>query len=165
MRRIAYPYGRYLIEDLDVSFVGPKLKGFVTGLGLPVVKFDTQNEGDGTLIIAVNKTVKQFLKQEKPPGHLEMLFRGVGNIPSIRELNGDSQRVGLEFFLWPVEEGSILEVFVFPYLELLNRKEVFGVTQTKEEEITDWALCEQLWELVLPKVIAEFDATPLHERR
>jgi len=166
MRRIAYPYGKYLIKQLKIEFVGPKLKEYVEGLGFPVVKYDTRNEKNGTLIIAVNKRIKELMKQKKPPGHVELVLRGfLTDLPPLREMSIESQRIGIELYLWPVEEGTLLEIFVLPYLEYLNRKEIYGITQSKEEEITDWSLCEMIWAHLVPKIEAEFDAERLHQRR
>ena len=125
MRRIAYPYGKYLIKQLKIEFVGPKLKEYVEGLGFPVVKYDTRNEKNGTLIIAVNKRIKELMKQKKPPGHVELVLRGfLTDLPPLREMSIESQRIGIELYLWPVEEGTLLEIFVLPYLEYLNRKKI-----------------------------------------
>ena len=166
MRRIAYPYGRYLIRQLKIEFVGPKLKEFVESLGFPVVRYETRNEKNGTLIIAVNKKIKEFMKQKKPPGHVELVLRGfLIDPPPLREMSIESQRIGIELYLWPVEEGTLLEIFVLPYLEHLNKREIYGITQSRKEEITDWSLCEQIWAFVVPKIEAEFDAEPLHQRR
>jgi len=166
MRRIAYPYGRYLIRSLNVDFLGPKLKEFVESLDFPVIRYDTENEKNGTLVIAVNKKIKEFLRQKKPPGHVELVMRGfLVDLPPARELNQGSQRIGIELYLWPVEEGSLLEIFVLPYMEFFNKSEIYGLTQSREEEITDWTLCEQTWEEVVPKIEREFDTEPLHVRR
>ena len=50
MRRHAYPYGRYLLEDKKVTDLGPKLKDFIEKLSFPIVKYDEKNEGNGKII-------------------------------------------------------------------------------------------------------------------
>lgn len=165
MRRRAYPYGRYLLADREIQDLGPEMKDHVESLGFPVVKYDPENEGRGTLIVAVNKTVKEFLKQKKPAGRLRMILSGFSvDTPSFRETDIGSQRVGVELYLWPVEEGTLLELFVIPYMKLLNRPEIYGITESKEEEITDWYLCELVWENLVPKMETEFDMESVHRR-
>jgi hypothetical protein len=79
-------------------------------------------------------------------------------------MDPESQRVGIELYLWPVDEGILLEMFVLPYMEHLNKTEIYGLTETEEEEITDWFLCEQVWENIEPKIVAMFKADPVHRR-
>ena len=81
-----------------------------------------------------------------------------------RDMDVESQRAGIEVYLWPVDEGALLEIFILPYMEHLNRPEIIHVTETREEEITDWFLCEQIWEHIEPKLTAKFDAEPIHRR-
>jgi len=165
MRRRAYPYGRYLIRGERVEKLGPKFKTFVKDIGFHISKYDTSNEGEGTLIIAVNKTVMELLRQKKPPGKLKMILSTFSfTIPSMKELDEESQRVGMELYLWPVEEGTLLEVFILPYMELLDRPEIFGLTESKEEEITEWYLCEHTWEHMIPLMKEQFDMEEVHRR-
>jgi hypothetical protein len=113
----------------------------------------------------VNKKVGELLRQDKPPGHLNTILGGLTfDIPSFRDLDAESQRVGIELYLWPIEEGTLMELFILPYMEHMDKPEKYRVTQTEEEEITDWYLCEQTWEEIEPKIVAEFDATPVHRR-
>ena len=165
MRRVAYPYGRYMLKGKQVVDMGPELKDFVERLGFSIVKYDKENEGRGTLIIAVNKKIIELLKQKKPPGHLLTIIGGLTfDIPSYRDMDVESQRVGIELYLWPIEDGTLMELFVLPYMEHLDKPEKYHVTQTEEEEITDWFLCEQIWEEIEPKIVAEFQAEPVHRR-
>ncbi len=165
MRRRAYPYERYLIKGEKVEATGPKLKVFLKDLGFPVIKYDTKNEGKGTLIIAVNKKIKDLSLQKKPSGRLEMILRGFQiDIPSFRETDLESQRVGIELYLWPIDNRTLLEIFILPYNEHFNRPEIYGLTQSHTEEITDWYLCEQIWEHIIPKLESEFDLKPVHTR-
>ncbi len=165
MRRHAYPFGRYLVRDRKVGELSPRLKKFVDGLGFPVVKYDTKNEDKGALIIAVNKKRSDFFRQRKPPGRIEMILSGFSpDTPSFREMDIESQRVGIELYLWPIKEGILLEIFVIPYMELLNRPEIYGLTESREEELTDWYLCEHTWEDVIPRIENEFDLEPVHRR-
>jgi hypothetical protein len=163
MRRRGYPYGRYLIKDKKVSDIGPQMGNYLESLGFNVVKYDKKNEGKGTLLIAVNKKVMDLIKQKKPSGYLEMLLSGL-TIPSQRVYYAESQRVGIEAYLWPIEEGVLLELFVLPYMEHMDKFEIFGLTESKEEEITDWFLCEQVWETLEPKILNEFSAELVHRR-
>jgi hypothetical protein len=163
MRRRAYPYGRFLIKDKSVSEVGPKLRDFVEGLACSIIKYDENNEDRGILIIAVNKKIRELMKQKKPSGHLTMILSGFA-IPSFRETDYESQRAGIELYLWPIEEGVLMEIFVLPYMEHLNKYEMFGFTESEAEEIADWYLCEQIWENVVPKILDEFDAELVHRR-
>jgi len=169
MRRLAYPYGRYLIKDQEVSKLGPKLKSFIERAGFSIIKYDEKNEGSGTVVIAVNKKVGELMKQKKPPGQLDVVYRAfmsgfTAKMPNEREVDVKSQRVGIELYLWPIAEGTLLEIFVIPYMEHLNRPEIPTITQSKEEEITDWYLCEQTWESFVPKIEAEFDTELVHRR-
>jgi hypothetical protein len=169
MRRRAYPYGRYLIRDRTVTDLGSELKFFMEKAGYSIAKQDEENEGTGTLIVAVNKSVTELFMQKKPPGHLEMIARGLLagftiDISSMRDMDDTSQRIGMELYLWPVEEGVLLEMFVLPYMEHLNRSEIFGITESREEEITDWYLCERTWELLEPEIVGYFKAEPVHRR-
>lgn len=169
MRRLAYPYGRFLIKEQTVSKLGRKLKGYTENSGYSIIKYDEKNEERGTVIIAVNKRVGELRKQKKPPGQLDVVYRAfmsgfTAKMPNERETDVESQRVGIELYLWPVDEGTLLEIFMIPYMEHLNRPEIHAITQSKEEEITDWYLCEQTWEEFVPKIEAEFDAELVHRR-
>jgi hypothetical protein len=163
MRRRAYPYGRYLIPEAKVEDMGPKLRDFVEGLGFPIVKYDEGNEGNGTLIIGVNKSILEFMRQKKPSGFLTVLFSGF-SVKSLRDTDIESQRVGVELYLWPISEGILLELFVLPYMEHMNRFEVHHLTESDEEEITDWYLCEHVWEEIEPKITSQFAASQVHRR-
>ncbi|MFW6142297.1 MAG: hypothetical protein ACOC53_07040 [Candidatus Saliniplasma sp.] len=165
MRRRAYPYGRYMIRDRSVEELGPELKSFIKDIGFYISKYDTSNEGDGVLIVSVNKTVRELLKQKKPPGKLKMILSTFSfTIPSMKDLDEESQRVGMELYLWPVEDGTLLEVFILPYMEHLDRPEIFGLTESEEEEITEWYLCEHTWEHVIPMMKEQFDMEKVHRR-
>lgn len=169
MRRRAYPYGRYFLKDENVAEIGPKLKAFLEELEFSVVKYDIKNEGVGELIIAVNKKIGELFKQQKPPGHLQTVMSGLLSgfsidIPALRDMDVESQRAGIELYLWPIDEGTLLEIFVLPYMEHLDRPEIFGITETLDEEITDWYLCERIWELIEPKIVKKFDAESVHRR-
>jgi hypothetical protein len=163
MRRRGYPYGRYLIKDKPISDIGPQMGTYLESLDFKIVKHDPNNEGRGTLIIAVNKKVTELIKQKKPSGYLEMILSGF-TIPSQRVYDAESQRVGIEAYLWPVDEGVLLELFVLPYMEHMDRFEIFGLTESEDEEITDWFLCEQVWESIEPKIQKEFSAEPVQRR-
>jgi hypothetical protein len=165
MRRRAYPYGRYLIKGKKVDILGSKLKTYMETLEFPIIKYDTKNEDKGTLIIAVNKKIKDFIMQKKPSGRIEMILSGFQfDVPSLRETDVESQRVGIELYLWPIDKGTLLEIFVLPYIEHFNRPEIYGLTQSQVEEITDWYLCEQIWEHIIPQIESEFDMEPVHRR-
>lgn len=163
MRRLAYPYGRYLLKDNKVTDIGPKLRDYTQELGFSLVKYDDKNESLGTLIIGVNKKIGELIKQKKPPAHLLEVLSGF-NVPSFRDMDPESQRVGIELYLWPADEGVLMEMFVLPYMEHLDKREIYGITETEEEEITDWFLCEQTWEHIEPKIVDKFDAKPVHRR-
>ena len=169
MRRRAYPYGRYLLKDKKVTDLGSKLKDFIDKLGFSIIKYDEKNEGVGTLIIGVNKKIVDLIKQKKPTGHLQEIFYESLSLFSIdivswRDLDEESQRIGIEIYLWPSDKGVLMEMFVLPYMEHLNKPEIFNITETNEEEITDWFLCEQTWEQIEPKVVANFNAEPVIRR-
>ena len=162
MRRYAYPYGRYLIKDKKIEVFGGELKKFVEELGFPIIKYDTKNEENGILIIAVNKRVKELMRQKKPPGHLQMVLRELPfDMPSFREIDKNSQRVGIELYLWQIDEGTVLEIFVLPYMEHFNKKEIFGITETKKEQITDWVLCQQTWDYLEEKINEKLGIKPI----
>ncbi len=165
MRRRAYPYGRYLIKERGVKGLGSEFKSFIQEEGFHISKYDTSNEGDGTLIIAVNKTVREILRQKKPPGRLKLILSTFSlKVPSLKDLDEESQRVGLELYLWPVEEGTLVEAFILPYMKLLDRPEIFGLTESEEEEITEWYLCEHIWENLIPRMKEKFDMEKVHRR-
>jgi hypothetical protein len=169
MRRRAYPYGRYLIKDKEISDLGLKLKDFVEKLGFSIVKYDEKNEGAGTFIICVNKKIGDLFKQKKPFGHFQEIIYELSSlfsidITSFRYTDEKSQRIGIEIYLWPIDKGILMEMFVLPYMEYLNKTEIYGITETGEEEITDWFLCEQIWEHVEPKIVDNFNAEPVHMR-
>ena len=46
---------------------------------------------------------------------------------------------------------------------MFDKKEIYGITESKEEEITDWYLCEQIWEDLVPKLEAEFELKAIHK--
>ena len=165
MRRRAYPYGRYLVKDKTVKELGPRFKKLIKSYGFPCIKYDTRNEGKGTLIVAVNKRIGKLLGEHHPPGRIQMILSGFSiDTASFRETDMDSQRVGIEIYLWPVDEGTLLELFILPYMEMLNRPEIYGITESKEEEITDWYLCERTWDYIFPKLEGEFDLELVHRR-
>ena len=93
-----------------------------------------------------------------------ILSRSQGKMQSFREMDLDSQRVGIEIYLWPMEDEILLEIFILPYMERLNRPEIYGITQTKEEEITDWYLCEQIWDEIIPRIEGKFDLESIKKR-
>ena len=163
MRRRAYPYGRYMILAQKLDELGPKLRDYVENLGFPIVKYDEKNEGKGILIIGVNKKVMDLITQKKPSGFLTALFTGF-SVPSLRDTDVESQRVGVEVYLWPVSEGILMELFVLPYMEHMNKYEMFRITESEEEEITDWYLCEHVWEEIEPKIVSQFSAKSVHRR-
>lgn len=169
MRRLAYPYGRYLIKNNKVDEIAQRLKGFIEELDFSIIKYDDKNEGNGTVVIAVNKKISDLIKQEKPPGHLNTILSGLfsgftSEMPSLRDTDLESQRVGIEVYLWPIDEGTLMELFILPYMEHLNKPEIYLLTETKEEEITDWYLCERTWENIEPKIVDKFNAEPAHRR-
>lgn len=154
-----------MVRDKDIGVLGHELKNHVNQLGFHISKFDEENEGEGTLIVAVNKTITEMLRKKKAPGKLKMILSAFSlNVPSLRNLDEESQRVGMELYLWPVSEGVLLEAFVLPYMEYLNRPEIFGLTETKDEEITEWYLCEHTWENVMPEMTDKFDMEQVHRR-
>jgi hypothetical protein len=165
MRRVAYPYGRYLLKEKNVTDVGPQVKESLETLGFSIVKYDEENEKRGTLVVAVNKKIIDLLIQKKPPGHLLTIIGGLTfDIPSFRDMDVESQRVGVELYLWPIDEGTLMELFILPYMEHFDKPEKYHVTQTEAEEITDWFLCEQIWEEIEPKLVAELQAELVHRR-
>jgi len=165
MRRRAYPYGRYLIRDREVDELGPEFKEFIESYGFHVSKYDRENEGEGTVIIAENKTIMELLRKKKPPGKLKMILSTFSfAVPSFKNMDEESQRIGVEIYLWPIDEGTLLEVFILPYMEHLNRPEIFGLTETEDEEITEWYLCEQTWEHLIPEMNETFEMERVHRR-
>lgn len=169
MRRRAYPFGRYLIKDKKVGDLGLKLKDFIEKLDFSIIEYNEKNEKVGTLIIGVNKTIVDLMKQKKPSGHLQEIFSEVSSLfyfdmVSLRDVDEGSQRMGLEIYLWPIKKGTLMEMFIFPYMEHLNKKEIFDITESTEEEITDWYLCEMTWDHIEPKIVSHFNAEPVHMR-
>lgn len=165
MRRRAYPYGRYLVKDRQVGELGTELKSFIQDMGFKISKYDPNNEDRGVLVIAVNKKGFELFRQKKPPGKLSMIISGFSlTEPSLKDLDEESQRVGIELYLWPVEEGVLLEVFVLPYMDYFDRTEIYGITESQEEEITDWYLCEHTWEHMMPKMKKQFNLERVHRR-
>jgi len=180
MRRHAYPYARYLVRDKDIDKMGLKLRDFMAILGLSVIKYNTKNEGNGTLIISVNKKIMSLMKQKKPPGRIQSLLSKcpinlhsirdmvfsefTHNMLSFREMDCESQRVGVEIYLWPMKKETLLEIFILPYMERLNRPEIFGLTQSKDEEFTDWYLSVRIWDVMIPEIEGEFDLKLIHMR-
>lgn len=165
MRRRAYPYGRYLIRDREVDELGPEFKDFVENQGFHISNYDTENEKDGTVIIAENKTILEMLKQKKPAGKLKMMLSTFSfSAPSYKDMDEESQRIGLEIYLWPIEEGTLVEIFILPYMEHLNRPEIFGLTESEDEEITEWYLCERTWDHLIPKMDDTFEMEKVHRR-
>ncbi|UCE74173.1 MAG: hypothetical protein JSV56_00330 [Methanomassiliicoccales archaeon] len=163
MRRLVYPYGKYLLKDREVEVVGPKMKDFLGNLGFKIVKFDSENEKIGTLIIAVNKEISELKKPALD--RIKMILRRYPqDIKSEIEVDLKSQRVGIELYLWPKEEGTLLEIFILPYMEHFDRQEIFRITESETEEITDWFLCEQTWERIASELEDEFSAEPLYWR-
>ncbi len=165
MRRIAYPFGRYMLAGRKVSDEGRRVRGFIKDLGYPIVKFDDKNEGVGTLIIAVNKTITEIRMDGARWDPIERLTRLFHiQFPPMQDLKTDEQRVGLEFYLWPVEGGVVLEVFVLPYMEHMDRTEIYGLTQSWTEEMADWVLAEQIWAEVAPQIEKSLEAEPMQVR-
>ncbi len=84
--------------------------------------------------------------------------------PSYKDMDEESQRIGLEIYLWPIEEGTLVEIFILPYMEHLNRPEIFGLTESEDEEITEWYLCERTWDHLIPKMDETFEMEKVHRR-
>jgi hypothetical protein len=55
------------------------------------------------------------------------------------------QRSGCEARFWTVGDKVMALVYVVPYMELQNRKEMFQFTQDSFEWHVDESLCEELW--------------------
>ena len=169
MRRLAYPYGRYVIKDAKLPDVGLEAKHFLEHQGFSVIKYDEQNDGAGVLVIGVNKTILEHLKQKKPMGRLQEFFYELTSLFSVdltplRDIDENSQRVGIEIYLWPFEKGILLEVFILPYMEMMNKAEICRFIDTPEEELTDWYLSEEIWEEIEPKIVESFKAKPVKRR-
>lgn len=165
MRRRAYPYGRYLIRKNDSTGLGDLLKVFIKEKGFHISKYDPENEGEGILIIGVNKSIREMWRMKKPPGKLAMILSGFSlDVPSFKEEDEGSQRIGIEMYLWPVEEGTLLEVFILPYMSYLDHTEIYGITESGDEEITDWYLCEHTWEELIPEMMDRFHMEEVHRR-
>ncbi len=169
MRRNAYPYGRYILENETIDVLGSNLKDFIEKLNFSIIKYNNKNEGIGTLIIGVNKKILELMKQKKPSGHLQEFILELTSlfsmdIISFRDVDEESQRIGLEIYLWPTKKGVLMEMFILPYMEHFNRTEIFSLKETNEEEITDWYLCEHIWEHIEPLIINNFKAKAVHRR-
>ncbi|MFO7990735.1 MAG: hypothetical protein R6U61_00390 [Thermoplasmata archaeon] len=165
MRRRAYPYGRYLVRDRTVGTLGPELKTFIMEKGFHISKYDPENEDKGILIIAVNKSIREMWRMKKPPGKLAMILSGFSlDVPSFKDEDEESQRIGIEMYLWPVEDGTLLEIFILPYMSYIDHTEIYGITESDDEEITNWYLCEHTWEELIPEMTDRFHMEEVHRR-
>lgn len=169
MRRLAYPYARYLIKKSNLKDLGLNAKHFLEDAGFSITKYDEDNEDSGILVIGVNKTVLDYLKQKKPMGHLQEFFLELTSffdvdVTPLRDIDEQSQRVGVELYFWPFKKGVLMEVFILPYMELMNRAEHCRLIHHPQEEITDWYLCEETWEHLKPKIENHFQVKPIVER-
>lgn len=169
MKRQAYPYGRYLIKNNNIEILGHEIKDFLDKLGFTIIKFDEKNEGMGVLIIGVNKKVTDYLKQKKPPGHIQEFFYELFSLFSmdfvpLRDIDEKSQRIGIEIYLWPSKNGVLMEMFILPYMQHFDRAEIFKVTESENEQLTDWYLCEHTWENIEPEIVQKFNAKPVIRR-
>jgi len=163
MRRQTYPYGKYIINDVEIDETGKKIKEFLEENDFPVIKYDPKNEGIGTLIIGVNKKISDLIKQRKTSGLISDIIHDIYSIfdvehININDLDEKNQRIGIEVYLWPTKKGILMELFILPYMEFMNKKELYGITENYTEEITDWYLSEQIWYHIEPKIIKLLDA-------
>ncbi len=161
MRRFIYPSGNYIIEEKSIRDMRLELKDFIEKQGFKVLKFDPENEKKGTLIIATNKEKKSLVLEKT--SNLASRFASIftGDEPLPQSIDFEAQRIGVEFYLWPSEHDILLEVFVLPYMEHLNRPEIPSFSEGEVEQITDWCLCESTWETLIPMIKEEFDAKPV----
>jgi len=169
MRRLAYPYGRFLIENTSLETLGMEAKHFLEHQGFSVIKFDEKNEDIGILVVGVNKTILEYIKQKKPMGRLQEYFLEVTSLFSmdfapLRDIDEASQRIGIEIYLWPSKEKVLMEVFVLPYMEMLNKAEVCRFIKNPQEDITDWYLSEEVWENIKPELKKTFQAKQVFTR-
>ncbi|MCK4718656.1 MAG: hypothetical protein KAT70_08315 [Thermoplasmata archaeon] len=153
MKRLRYPSGEYLFRSTDMAEVGERISSIIENNGHTIIKTDHENEGEGTLFIAVNKTRKEMKKKE----HLSHMIPFLGPLLEDAFHIGEaydieSNRVGIEAYLWPVEDGVLLELFVLPYMEHLDRPEIFKLTESKSEEVADWYLCNLVWDELSPAI-------------
>lgn len=161
MRRFIYPSGNYIIREKSIWDIGLELRDFIEKQGFKVLKYDPENEKKGTLIIATNNEKKSLILEKT--SNLASRFTSIftGDRPLPQSIDFEAQRVGVEFYLWPSEDDIVLEVFVLPYMEHLNRPEIPSISESEVEQITDWCLCESTWETLIPMIKEEFDAKPV----
>jgi hypothetical protein len=160
MRRYNYPSGTYIIENESVLMTGVNLRDFMKKQGYKIIKFDQENEGNGTVIISTNIEKATFIpKKSEMVSKFASLFSGEGGIPD--KIDFDAQRIGIEMYLWPSTKDLLLEIFILPYMERLNRPEIPKLSERGVEQITDWCICESTWETIIPEIKAQFDARPV----
>jgi len=169
MRRLAYPYGRFLIEKVSIDKLGLEAKHFIEHQGFSIIKYDEKNEDVGVLVIGVNKTILEYIKQKKPMGRLQEYFLELTSLFSVdvtplRDIDVESQRIGIEIYLWPYKEHVLMEVFVLPYMEMRNKAEVCRFIENPEEELTDWYLTEEIWEQIRPELKKKFNTKTVSKR-
>ncbi len=162
MRRRSYPYGRYLAKDTTMLKLGRHLEDFLAERDFKIIETDERNEDVGYLIVAVNKPKEKISLSDFDFGHLKLFFQRYPlTTPTLEETDMAEQRVGVEVYLWPSDEAEgeddvIVEVFVLPYMEHFNKEEIYGLTGTESEEVTDWYLCENIADQLFPSMEDEF---------
>ena len=167
MQELTYPHGQYLIKKGQLKSIGSDIKTLIESSGYSISKVDDEKD-DNFQIIAVNKKISDLFWQKKPPGDIQtfltnMLTRLSIETDSLRDIDIESQRAGIEVSLSIIKEGILLELSVRPYMEFIDRPEIPGITETGMEEITDWYLCELIWAEIESKIITTVNAEPLFQ--
>ena len=157
-----HPYGRYLLTEQEMSNIAEKITHVLKGMDTEITNTKEKNEGHGVQIIAVNMTVMDWIRNPHRSGQIEMFFKGYPlTTPSYQNLDVGSQRIGVEFYLWPTEGHIIMEIFVLPYMNFLDREEINLPFVKEGDELTDWYACERMWRDMLPLLKAEIQMESL----
>jgi len=146
MKRLRYPSGEFLFQGKKIEEGTELVLRILEELRYPVVKKDLENEGVGTMIVAVNKTTREILSKERPSHMIPILGPLIEEwLHSEEAFDPSMHKIGIEVYLWPVDDGVLAEVFVMPYMEHLDRPEILMLTESRTEEAAEWHLCNVAW--------------------
>jgi len=74
------------------------------------------------------------------------------------------QRCGCEARFWKSDDGILAEVYVIPYMEVLDREEIFILTQNWLERRVDERLSNEMWDKIFDDLRLDWQSTRHYDR-